>query len=429
MGQGLAAAPLRLARNLLVVRKYFPALLALVLIFELAFGVLIILRVPYTEIDWVAYMEEVGGAFGGEWDYAKLRGGTGPLVYPAGFVYLYGALWWLTDWGADVRLAQYIFLGLYLCTVAAAMLLYHRSRAVPQWVMLLLCVSKRLRSIFYLRLFNDGVATLLLLVAMLFFQRGRWKSGCFWFSSAVSIKMNILLFAPALLLLLLQETGLHGTFVCLSICAGWQLVLGAPFLYWNWWSYLRKAFEFSRVFFFKWTVNWKFLAEDIFVSKRLATLLLALHLLVLAVFVRRWWRQQPCIGKDVRLNKRQAKNNNAQKRKDIDVDTKAMLPDPARVVDVLFVANFVGIAFARTLHYQFYSWYFHSLPYLLWRTKLPTAFRISVLIGAEVAFNVFPATPASSLMLQVAHAVLLLALLFATGDRDTAAPTSTKKHS
>ena len=62
MGQGLAAAPLRLARNLLVVRKYFPALLALVLIFELAFGVLIILRVPYTEIDWVAYMEEVGGA-------------------------------------------------------------------------------------------------------------------------------------------------------------------------------------------------------------------------------------------------------------------------------------------------------------------------------------------------------------------------------
>ena len=83
-------------------------------------------------------MEEVGGAFGGEWDYAKLRGGTGPLVYPAGFVYLYGALWWLTDWGADVRLAQYIFLGLYLCTVAAAMLLYHRSRAVPQWVMLLL---------------------------------------------------------------------------------------------------------------------------------------------------------------------------------------------------------------------------------------------------------------------------------------------------
>ena len=33
-----------------------------------------------TEIDWTAYMEEVGGVIGGEYDYANLRGGTGPLV-------------------------------------------------------------------------------------------------------------------------------------------------------------------------------------------------------------------------------------------------------------------------------------------------------------------------------------------------------------
>ena len=237
--------------------------------------------------------------------------------------------------------------------------------------------------------------------------------------------MNILLFAPAVLLLLLQETGLHSTFVCLSICAGWQLALGAPFLYWNWWSYLRKAFEFSRVFFFKWTVNWKFLAEDVFVSKRLATLLLVCHLLVLAVFIRRWWWQQPCIGKCVRLSKRQAKRNSFQKNKGAGAEQNALVSDPARVVDLLFIANFVGVVFARTLHYQFYSWYFHSLPYLLWRTKLPVALRIVVLIAAEVAFNVFPATPSSSIMLQVAHVVLLFALLFTPTDQNTAI--STKK--
>lgn len=39
-----------------------------------------------TEIDWVAYMEEVEGVVNGTWDYIKLRGGTGPLVYPAGTV-------------------------------------------------------------------------------------------------------------------------------------------------------------------------------------------------------------------------------------------------------------------------------------------------------------------------------------------------------
>lgn len=37
-----------------------------------------------TEIDWVAYMQEVEGVVNGTWDYTKLRGDTGPLVYPAG---------------------------------------------------------------------------------------------------------------------------------------------------------------------------------------------------------------------------------------------------------------------------------------------------------------------------------------------------------
>lgn len=42
-----------------------------------------------TEIDWVAYMQEVKGFLDGERDYRNLRGDTGPLVYPAGFVYVY----------------------------------------------------------------------------------------------------------------------------------------------------------------------------------------------------------------------------------------------------------------------------------------------------------------------------------------------------
>ena len=33
-----------------------------------------------TEIDWIAYMQEVGGVIGGEYDYANLRGDPGPLV-------------------------------------------------------------------------------------------------------------------------------------------------------------------------------------------------------------------------------------------------------------------------------------------------------------------------------------------------------------
>jgi len=47
-----------------------------------------------TEIDWKAYMEEVEGVENGEYDYAKLKGGTGPLVYPGGFVWIFMMLKW-----------------------------------------------------------------------------------------------------------------------------------------------------------------------------------------------------------------------------------------------------------------------------------------------------------------------------------------------
>lgn len=50
---------------------------------------------------------------------------------------------------------------------------------------------------------------------------------------------------------------------------------------------------------------------------------------------------------------------------------------------------------------QFYSWYFHTLPFLLWQTNFSVAVRLAVLCGVELGFNVFPATPISSAVLQV----------------------------
>lgn len=44
-------------------------------------------------------------------------------------------------------------------------------------------------------------------------------------------------------------------------------------------------------------------------------------------------------------------------------------------VALLFGCNFIGMCFARSLHYQFYMWYFHTLPWLLWNGRLPLVLR------------------------------------------------------
>ena len=70
-------------------------------------------------------MEEVEFVLDGERDYLRIRGGTGPLVYPAGFVYLFVALRALTHRGTDIRRAQHLLAGVYLVTQAAVLRVYH----------------------------------------------------------------------------------------------------------------------------------------------------------------------------------------------------------------------------------------------------------------------------------------------------------------
>jgi alpha-1,3-mannosyltransferase len=40
------------------------------------------------------------------------------------------------------------------------------------------------------------------------------------------------------------------------------------------------------------------------------------------------------------------------------------------IVATLLGCNFIGICFSRSLHYQFYMWFFHSLPFILYQSNL-----------------------------------------------------------
>eukprot|EP01135_Chromosphaera_perkinsii_P007547 Nk52_evm3s914 gene=Nk52_evmTU3s914 len=368
----------------------------LLLLLECVLNVIIIQRVPYTEIDWQAYMEEVEGFLGGDWNYANLRGGTGPLVYPAGFVYIFSALYHLTGNGVLIVRAQYLFAGLYVLFLAVVFVLYCRCGKTPPYVLVLLSLtSRRVHSIFVLRLFNDPVAMLFLYISIAIFMHSssckppsssptpgsgswHWFLGCAVYSFAVSIKMNILLFAPGLLLLLLIHLpSLTHVIGCLSLCAAVQLILGAPFLLTYPLQYMKGAFNFGRQFFYIWTVNWKFVDEETFLDRRFHIMLLMLQVVVLL-----------SVGWIV------------YKRVD--------LKSPSGIFLCLSMSNFIGMVFARSLHYQFYVWYYHTLPFILWSYPLPTFIRLALLAAFEYCWNVYPATPMSSAILQANHLVVLM---------------------
>jgi alpha-1,3-mannosyltransferase len=73
-------------------------------------------------------MEQVAQYVKGERDYTVIKGGTGPLVYPAAHVYTYTALYHVTDEGRNILRAQQLFAVLYMATLALVMAVYWKAK-------------------------------------------------------------------------------------------------------------------------------------------------------------------------------------------------------------------------------------------------------------------------------------------------------------
>ena len=216
--------------------------------------------------------------------------------------------------------------------------------------------------------------------------------------------MNVLLFAPPLALLMLLAATTRRCLASAALAVGLQAVVGAPFLAAHPRAYLSRAFELGRAFDRTWSVNLQFLSPAAFSSRLTSAGLLGAHLSLLLLFAHfRWLRASGGLPSLLNASLRRLTRGEP-----------ALRPLSARfVASVLFEGNFIGIATARSLHFQFYAWYALTLPFLAWRSALPVWAKLCVLATIERCWNVFPPTPGAAAALTASHAVLVVALLAA----------------
>lgn len=142
---------------------------------------LVIKHVRYTEIDWSTYMVQVGQVFNStksNFNYTQIQGPTGPLVYPAGHLYIFYLLRELTDGGADIKAAQYIYLFIYLTQLILVYKIYSHKR---QMKVSYLLVSN----------LNFSFHVLLINLSVLIYKPGSTLCLCNYVSRIVSSSFNL----------------------------------------------------------------------------------------------------------------------------------------------------------------------------------------------------------------------------------------------
>lgn len=155
-------------------------------------------------------------------------------------------------------------------------------------------------------------------------------------------------------------------------------------------------------------------------SKEFATSLLFCHVLTLLIFTMTCWSRYSSNCHAHLLTTRCSGLSLLQFIKTcVSYPSQPIQPTPANVeiLTILFTSNIIGTLFARSLHYQFYSWTAWTMPFLLWRTGWNPMIQVSTWVLGEWAWNVFPSTWASSLIAVGVYAAVLIGV-WSNWDRD-----------
>lgn len=141
---------------------------------------------------------------------------------------------------------------------------------------------------------------------------------------------------------------------------------------------------------FKWTVNWRFVGEDVFLSRAFAYSLLLAHVCILIFFLQTRW-VRPTSSDIIDFVRKYIPSRHAR------VDERlSRNVTPLFVMDAMLGSIVIGLLCARSLHYQFYAYLAWATPYLLWRSGLGPIWVLGNWLIQEIAWLTYPSTSLSS---------------------------------
>lgn len=149
---------------------------------------------------------------------------------------------------------------------------------------------------------------------------------------------------------------------------------------------------------FKWTVNWRFVGEETFLSKEFSLGLLVLHISLLAIFFASWMKSSG--------------TNVVRFLQDIIQRRQQTVPlSKPFTMSVMLSSLAIGLLCARSLHYQFFAYLAWATPFLLWRAEIHPVLIYAMWALQEWAWNVYPSTDASSTVVVLSLAVQVFGVL------------------
>ena len=175
-------------------------------------------------------------------------------------------------------------------------------------------------------------------------------------------------------------------------------------------GYIARAFQFTRQFLFKWTVNWRFVGETTFLSREFALALAVSNLSCIMLFLSSHWTRPSG------LSIKEMIETVFRPLPPLVQQQISLRVTPDFILTTILSSMAIGLLCARSLHYQFYAYIAWSSPFLLWKTGLHPILLYGVWAAQEWAWNVYPSTNVSSMVVAGCLAIQVFGVWWSTRD-------------